>query len=150
MRVHHKNQSTEIQRTHPCSVHESFCQYQRSPMCSTRQIRDKTTNSQVFEDRLCVHSYLDLCIINPAAVMQSHARNRLTDNPGILNSSKMLEKDQYIMIPVATCDFAKLNEIAESLMVMKNLQQAEEIKQFRNKLLHVHNCVHCLKFNNSV
>ena len=88
--------------------------------------------------------------------MQSHARNRSTDNPRILNSSEMtaagaavVEKNQIIMIPVAKCDFAKLNEIAESMMVVKNLQQAEQIKQFRNKLLHVHNCVHCLKFNNS-
>ena len=108
------------------------------PMCSTRQITDKNTNCQVFED-LCVHSYLDLCISNFAAV---------TDNPGILN--KMSEKDNYTMIPVAKCDFAKLNEIAESLMVLKNLQKAEEIRQFRNKLIHIHNCTHCLNFNNGV
>ena len=85
-------------------------------------------------NRSLVHSYLDICSINPAAAMQSHARNRSTDNPRILNSSKMtaagaavVEKDQIIMIPVATCDFAKLNEIAESLMVVRSLQQTEQI-----------------------
>ena len=126
-------------------------------MCTIRQIpRNKATNSQAHEDhisRYWVHSYLDICTIDPAAVMQSHASNRSTDNPRVPNSSKMtaavVEKDQIIMMSVATCDFAKLNEIAESLMVVKSLQQAEQIKQFRNKLLHVHNCVHCLKFNNS-
>ena len=127
-------------------------------MCTIRQIpRNKDTNSQAHENhisRYWVHSYLDICTIDPAAVMQSHASNRSTDNSRIPNSTKMAtaaaaEKDQIIMMPVATSDFLKLNEIAESLMVVKDLQQAEQIKELRNKLLHVHNCVHCFKINKS-
>ena len=65
-------------------------------------------------------------------------------------ASAAAEKDQrIIMVPVATSDFGKLNEIAESLMVVKNLQRAEQIKELRKKLLHDHNCVHCFKINNS-
>ena len=106
-------------------------------------------------NRSLVHSYLDICSIDPAAVMQSHARNRSTD-PRVLNSSEMtaagaavVEKNQIIMIPVAKCDSAKINEIAESMMVVRSLKQAERIKQFRSRLLHIHNCAHCLEFNNA-
>ena len=69
------------------------------------------------------------------------------------------EKNQrIIMVPVATNDFGKLNEIAEALMVVKNPRRAKQISEMRTKLLHDHNsgsflldyyCVHCFKINNN-
>ena len=118
---------------------------QRTPEVPHRTNRPpmSTTN------RSLVHSYLDICSTNPAAIMQSHARGRPTD-PRVLNSgAAAVERNQMVMIPVAKCDSSKINKIAESMMIVRNLKQAERIKQLRSRLSHIHNCAHCLEFNNA-
>ena len=42
---------------------------------------------------------------------------------------------RIVMVPVATNEFRKLNEIAEALMIVKHPQRAEQIKEMRRKLL---------------
>ena len=47
--------------------------------------------------------------------------------------------EEMIMIPVAKKDFQNINEIAESLMVSRNVHKREEIKLKRRQLLRQHN-----------
>ena len=75
------------------------------------------------------------------------ARGRPTD-PRVLNSGNAaVERNQMVMIPVAICDASKINEIVESMMIVRNLEQTQRIKQLRSKLSHIHNCPHCMGFN---
>ena len=47
--------------------------------------------------------------------------------------------EEMIMIPVSKKDFQNINEIAESLMVNRNINRKEEIKLKRRQLLRQHN-----------
>ena len=77
-----------------------------------------------------------------------HSVRGLPTDPKVLNSGNAaVERNQMVMIPVAKCDASKINEIVESMMIVRNSEQTQRIKQLRMKLSHIHNCPHCMGFN---
>ena len=77
-----------------------------------------------------------------------HSERRLPTNPNVLNSGDaIVERNQMVLIPVAKCDASKINEIAEAMMILRNLEKTQRIKQLRMRLSHIHNCPDCMGFN---
>lgn len=52
---------------------------------------------------------------------------------------RKIETEEFVMVPVAKQDFEKINEFAEAAVIMRNMAQANKIKEERQKLLDLHN-----------
>ncbi|XP_059090303.1 cellular tumor antigen p53-like isoform X1 [Tigriopus californicus] len=52
---------------------------------------------------------------------------------------RKIETEEFVMVPVAKQDFEKINEFAEAAVIMRNMAQANKIKEERQKLLDMHN-----------
>ena len=50
-----------------------------------------------------------------------------------------MEKDTIIMVPVHSSDFKKLNEFAEGPWILRDLENASNIRETRRRLLAEHN-----------